>query len=158
MGKPVIKFFDKIIVILLGFLGVFNSCRTAVEYGEPYAEFEIKGLVSNKDNAEPIQNIRIIRNSYDTLYTNQEGKYVFNFSYDMAPYPENVYHLKIEDIDGEENGGDYKTQEIDVKITQDDRVQKGSGWYEGKFAKTQNIELEYKAVPEYGAPPTNFKP
>jgi len=148
MGKPIIKFFDRIIVILLGFLGACSSFNQPDEYGMPYAEFEIKGLVTNKENADPIQNIRIIRNSYDTLYTNQEGKYVFNFFYDMAPYPENVYHLKIEDIDGEENGGDYKTQEIDVKITQDDRVQKGSGWYEGKFAKTQNIELEYKAVPE----------
>ena len=144
MGKPVIKLFDKIIVILLGFFGICSSCNMPTEYGEPYADYEIKGVITNKENAQPIQNIRVIQ-GWDTIYTDAEGKYAFNNLGYFPPSPETLFHLKVEDIDGEENGGDFATQEIEVKITEDDRVRKGDGnWYEGKFEKTEDIELEKK--------------
>ncbi|MCL2041593.1 MAG: radical SAM-associated putative lipoprotein [Bacteroidales bacterium] len=153
MGKPVIKLFDKIIVILLSFFGIFNSCTQPdmygmpyPEYGTPYADYEIKGVVTNKENAHPLQNIRVIHQTYsDTLYTDSQGKYAFNFYYEGGAYPERIFHLKVEDIDGEENGGDFTIREIELKITEADRVQKGDGnWYEGKFGKTENVELEKK--------------
>jgi len=171
MNKSFVKFFDKIIVLLLGFSGVFSSCESTpwgnedpvCEYGVPHAEFEIKGTVTNKANSQPIQNIRVIRqiheNFGDTLYTDSDGKYTFEFQ--DFPHSENVFHLKIEDIDGGENGGLFDNQEIDVKITKADQVKRGNGsWYNGKFAKTQNIELERIdiAYPEYGVFPATFKP
>jgi len=147
MGKPVIKLFDKIIVILLGFFGICSSCNMPMEYGEPYADYEVKGVITNKENAQPIENIRVIQGSRDTIYTDTEGKYAFNYFDYSPPHPERIFHLKVEDIDGEENGGDFATQEIELKITEADRVQKGDGnWYEGKFGKTENVELELKEI------------
>jgi len=169
MKKTIIKFFDKIIVMLLGFSGIFSGCGIGiqpVEYGMPYAEFELKGVVTDKETSDPIQNIRVIRKypQYgailrgDTLYTDAEGNYVF---YEGIYLENNTFQLKIEDIDGEENGGHFESQEIDVKFTQVDQVKKGDGhWYGGKFAKKQNVKLERKNVPhpEYGMMPTTFKP
>ena len=143
MKKQVIKFWDKIIVVLLGIAGVLGSCdkpkpeygMAIPEYGTPYVMYELKGIVSDKETSNPIPNIQIIRNNWDTLYTDTDGKYTvkqFAYGYGMR------YSLKFEDIDGEENGGDFETQEVEVKFTQADQVEKG------KFAKTQNIALEKK--------------
>ena len=152
MKKTSIKFFDKIVVLLLGIGGVFggNSCT---DYGMPYAEYEIKGTVTGNANSQPIQNIRVIRQrdrlpeyGGDTLYTDSKGKYNVKFTADIySSNLENTFHLKFEDIDGEENGGYFETQEIDVTFTKAERTKRGKGqWYEGKFVKTQNVEMEKK--------------
>jgi len=161
MAKPVIKFFDKIIVILLGFLGIFSGCiqpkyGMPAEYGTPYGKYEVKGIVTDKETSNPIPNIQVIKN-YDTIHTNAEGKYSFyeDYSYEY----ETTFHLKVEDIDGEENGGYFAPQEMDLTFTKEDQVEKGDGhWYKGKFVKTQNIELERMEAPEYGVRQTVFKP
>jgi len=147
MKKLSIKFFDKIIVWLLGLGGIFigDSC---VEYGTRincFRDFEIKGVVTDKVNDRPIQNIRVIRqidtsssNYGDTLYTNSEGKYSFKFEWSTCPDLETAtFPLKIEDIDGEENGGYFNTKEIDVTFTRADWKKK-----EEKYEITQNIELD----------------
>ena len=140
MRKPIIKFFDKIILLLLGFSGAMYNCGGM--YGEPSADYEIKGIVTDKENAQPIKNIRVIHQRYrDTIYTNAEGKYAFIYKGDLL----DQLNLKVEDIDGEENGGEFETKELDVMITISDRVKKGKGtWDEGKYVKIQNIELERK--------------
>jgi putative lipoprotein (rSAM/lipoprotein system) len=106
-------------------------------YGTPYGEYELKGIISDKETAKPIQNIQIVRQYWDTLYTDSEGKYS---CHNMSP----DFHLKIEDIDSVENGGYFKTQEIEIELTQADQVEKGKGWYRGKNSKTVNIKLEKK--------------
>jgi len=146
MSKSVIKFFDKIIIVLLGVVGlsgVLNSCY--YKYGMPVTEYEINGVVTDKTTAKPIQNIRVIRQKYqeygDTMYTSPQGIYVFKLWEDFS----NPVHLKFEDIDGEENGGEFETQEIDVKITDADLVKKGRGNKTAdKYLKIQNIQLEHK--------------
>ena len=169
MKKQIIKLWDKIIIVLLGIAGVLGSCdkpkpeygAPIPEYGIPHAMYELKGVISDKETSNPIQNIQIIRqicSEYgDTIYTNTEGKYVFD-----SVFSENsTFHLKIEDIDGEENGGEFETQEIEVKFTQADQVEKSEEYlYKGKFAKIQNIELEQKHVFDtlYGIRPAPFKP
>ena len=145
MKKSIIKFFDKIIVLLLGIVGVFTAC-VATKYGMPEADFEIRGVVTDKATAKPIQNIRII-NLGDTLYTNSEGKYILKFRDGLwySEISETVYHLNVDDIDGEKNGGEFESQEIDVKFTDTDQVKKGRGKKTAaKYAKMQNIELERK--------------
>ena len=170
MKKNAVKFWDKIILLLLSFPGIFNSCNPfggeepLCEYGMPHADFVIKGTVTDEASAKPIPGIRIVRQVYpdygDTLYTNTEGNYIFEFG--DFPYEKNAYKLKIEDIDGEENGGEFFSKEIDVEITKADRIQKGNGhWYDGKFEKIQNIGLLNWADavhPEYGVFPVAFKP
>jgi len=156
MTKLIIKSFDKVIVVLLGVLGIFNSCEQPEKYGMPYACYEFKGVVTDKETSNPIQNIQIVRYGYgDTTYSDIKGQFIF-YNVDTK------FHLKIEDIDGEENGGDFESQEIEVKFTQADQVEKGEGkWNKGKFVKTQNIKLEKKNNTTdtlYGMPSAPFKP
>ena len=156
MKKRIIKNFDKIIVSLLGILGICNSCNPKVEYGAPHGEYELKGVITDKASSNPLKNIQIVRQKWDTVYTDAEGKYQFNRGWEEKE----TYYLKIEDIDGEENGGYFNSKELEVTFTKADQVKKGDGhWYEGKFSKTQNIELErIIPAPEYGVPQSTFKP
>ena len=152
--KPFIKFFDKIIVVLLGIAGVFTGCKPESDcdciydsgihlmYGPPPANYIIKGTVTNKANSKPVSNIRISRQT-DTLYTDAKGNYTYASYYYSSDG--NPVHLKFEDIDGEANGGHFATKEIDVKITNSDKEQMEKCYQNGgKFVKTQNIKLEKK--------------
>jgi putative lipoprotein (rSAM/lipoprotein system) len=136
MKKTIIKFFDKLLVLLLGIFGIFNSCQP-VEYGTPHGDYELKGMVIDKETSNPIPNIQIVGEYLGIIYSDTDGKYVlYN---DMF----RNFLLTVKDIDGEDNGGYFKPTEIDVKFTKSDQVEKGDGhWYDGKFVKTQNIELE----------------
>jgi len=145
MNKSVIKFWDKIIVVLLGFVGLSSIVYSCYKYGVIAPEYEINGVVTDKTNAKPIQNIRVIRQEYqeygDTIYTSPQGIYVFKLWEDFS----NPVHLKFEDIDSNANGGEFETQEIDVKITEADLVKKGRGNKTPDiYVKKQNIQLEYK--------------
>jgi putative lipoprotein (rSAM/lipoprotein system) len=158
MKKQVIKFWDKIIFLLLGILGVFSSCNksnsdcgcehyTANMYGVNYTDYVvIRGTVMNKANSKPIPNIRVITKinaAYiDTLYTNSEGYYDFFIQQSGI---EKGSRLKFEDIDGESNGGYFATKEIDIKITKTEKEQQEECRQTGgTFTKIQNIKLETK--------------
>jgi hypothetical protein len=56
MKKPIIKLFDKLILLLLGFSPIFYGCP---KYGEPVATYELKGTVTNKETNRPIKHIQI---------------------------------------------------------------------------------------------------
>jgi len=148
MNKPLIKFWDKIILLLLGLSSVaYTSCDYGVpasKYGMPHGKYELKGTVTDKETSKPIPNIQVVRQYGDTIYTDVDGKYAYpNPSSNF--YIDSEFYIKFEDIDGEENGGEFETKEMDIKFTEADRVEKGDGdWYKGKFAKTVNIELEHK--------------
>ena len=151
MAKSVIKFWDKVILLLLGFSGIVYSCA---RYGMIEAEYEIKGTVTDKTK-KPIQNIQVI-NQYerDTLYTDSDGKFY------LKGWGEHV-RLKIEDIDGEANGGEFAPMEIDVEFTDRDLVKRGrNNKTPDKYAKTINIALskvDDVVQPEYGVRPAPFK-
>ena len=153
MVKVIIKLLDKGIVVLLGVAGVFSACEKKSDcgcvegpypmYGPP-ASYGIRGTVTNKANSKPIPNIRIIRkisaDYADTSYTDSKGSYALNYYWSDG---ENDILLKLEDIDGEENGGEFATKEINVKLT-DAEKEKMEECYQkgGRFFKTQNIELK----------------
>ncbi|MCL2435439.1 MAG: radical SAM-associated putative lipoprotein [Lentimicrobiaceae bacterium] len=144
MKKPIIKSFDKVILLILGISPMLYACP---KYGEPHANYELKGTITNKETSRPIKHIQIttnIRDEYrkDTLYTDSRGQYNYKFWDYLWDRP---LHLKFEDIDGEENGGEFITQEMDITFTDADLVQKGKGaWDKGTFVKTKNVELERK--------------
>jgi len=52
--------------------------------------------------------------------------------------------LYVEDIDGEDNGGEFQSDTIDIWDLPKKEVKKGSGWYEGKYEVTANIKLKLK--------------
>jgi putative lipoprotein (rSAM/lipoprotein system) len=158
MKKPIIKIFDKTILLILGLSPIFYGCP---KYGEPVATYELKGKVTDKETSRPIKHIQITSkiDEYhrDTLYTDSHGQY----DYKIRDYFNNrPLHIKFEDIDGEENGGEFASQEIDIVFSDADMVQKGKGnWDKGVFVKTQNVQLEKDAIiPLYGVPAAPFKP
>jgi len=124
MRRPIIKFFDKTIAVLLGIVGVFTSHnlhaqgqnRILTLYGPPSAfssvtNIVIKGEVKDKTTDNPIPNIRVIAEKSDTLYTNSQGKYTLKFKSKKT-----IVSLKFEDIDGVENGGKFMPQKIDINL------------------------------------------
>jgi len=153
MKKTVIKFFDKVILALLGISGMFYSCAM---YGAPVDEFELYGIVTDRTN-EPIQNIRVLKHNRDTLYTDSEGKFFYR-SWEEGRY----LTLRFDDIDGEENGGEFISREINIEFTGEDIVKKGKGNKTGnKFVRTEDIRL-YRIDEEipvaYGPPVAPFEP
>jgi len=131
----------KLIVFILSLMGI--SVVSCMKYGEPYAEFELKGKVTDTlDN--PIENIRVTiqPSEYSGVYSDTAGN--FRLTEYMPSYA-NVT-VKIEDTDGEENGGDFFTQIISFPLKQEDFVtdKKKDKWYEGKASKEINFKLEKK--------------
>ena len=151
MKKPIIKLFDKLILLLLGMSAISYSCY---EYGAMEAAYEISGKVTD-DTGKSIQEIRVINQSHDqsdTLYTDLDGKFHFQF---WGNYP----RLKVEDIDGEANGGEFLPQEIEVKFTEADLVKKGKRNKPDKYAKKITVEMERDGfIPLYGTAIAPFKP
>jgi len=171
MKKPIIKFFDKIILALLGFFGMFTTgckpepnCSTpyfsdqfpyldslVVMYGPLPIDFEIRGKVTHNANSKPIPHIRIIskvsENFEDTVYTNSDGKYEYRYIgfIPQVSDKDGTFYFKVEDIDGENNGGEFVTKEIEVKISDADQVEScGKDWPSIRYEKNQNIKLERK--------------
>jgi putative lipoprotein (rSAM/lipoprotein system) len=158
MKKPIIKFFDKIILLLLGLSGtIFYACP---KYGELVAEYRLNGTVTDKTQA-PIKNIRVVNLPYenakhgDTLYTNEQGRFGFDVWSGTS-------YLKIEDIDGEENGGEFLPTAFDVQFTNADRVRKGNrNKGPDLFLKNVNVTLYREGdglIVLYGPPQAPFEP
>lgn len=138
-----------LLALLLTLMGI-NSCNNnVVEYGAPYAHFQIKGKVMDS-KGKPVSGIRVDctinypygEESYtDTLatgLTNESGKFDTNFSY------ESISDLTViaTDIDGINNGS-FEKDSVDMKITNDDY--KGSkGWFEGTVTKDITITMKEK--------------
>lgn len=145
--------FIRLIKIILGFLGVVmvDSCVAKAEYGCPHADFEAKGVVTDEDG-NGIQGIRVVISAEypspnyvgepmtDTLWTNHNGEYVTSDSYvdDDFAYMNSV-GLEFEDIDGQENGGEFRKVEIEVPVF---KVKDGDGnWYDGAFEAGANVTM-----------------
>lgn len=47
-------------------------------------------------------------------------------------------HLKFEDIDGPENGGEFETVEVDARIVQ---IEDGRDWYSGTFETSADVTM-----------------
>jgi len=140
--------YKKLIALIIAILGFSTACRKMTEeYGVPTASFELKGKVTDTlDN--PIENIRVnIRpNDYhmEEIYTDMEGNYFFS----AGGMPFSDITVKVEDIDGEENGGEFATQTISFPIKSSDYVKeeerKDDNWYSGTARKEINFKLEKK--------------
>jgi len=149
MKAKLISRFDKILMAILSIFGMTSCGYPVAEYGVPYADFEINGTVTDSVTSQPIKNIRVIRqftdnpNYGDTVLTDASGKYKVTFTDFPVEHPDFI--LKVEDTDGELNGGNFVTREISAPINSADWIDKeNSGWYAGKAVKTVNIKLKPK--------------
>ena len=134
----ILKGFNWILAGLLSLLGFsVTSCGATDEYGSPYAEYELKGKVTNM-NGDPIQGIELnyggiynnvlfssyISEMYKSPQTQKDGSYDIKFE----DSPMGIVRIIAKDIDGPENGS-FETDSIDVKI---EGVEGGKSWFHGK--------------------------
>lgn len=115
-----------------------------VEYGSPYAEFVLKGSVTDTEG-NALENIRVILKPYEgypeanyTLRTNSAGRYEFDA---MSVFPSIQMTVTAEDTDGTDNGGEFAPQDAVVELKSSDFTD-GDGWYAGKAEKTVDFQLE----------------
>lgn len=103
----------------------------AVMYGTPMVEFSVKGRVVDADS-NPIPNIEVTwgGNMYGKAVTAEDG----TFEYTNEGMDEDMSQvvLTFTDVDGEENGGDFETEEVQVSLTQTDPGD--GGWDFGDYA------------------------
>lgn len=129
-------------LVLLGFTSCSNSFDEEimrVEYGSPTAKFQVKGKVTT-DTDEALKGIQVIvRRSWsndplsaDTVYTDGKGEFKTDELVTGSIGPQKVY---FNDIDGEENGGSFKSDSIALSDSKMEKKQleEGSHWYVGKF-------------------------
>ena len=114
----ILKGFNWILAGLLSLLGFsVTSCGATDEYGSPYAEYELKGKVTDM-NGDPIQGIEInyggiynnvlspsyISEIYKSPQTQKDGSYDIKFE----DSPMGIVRIIAKDIDGPENGSRSK--------------------------------------------------
>ena len=143
MGKII-----KIILIFLGFksLAACDVFDGTAEYGTPYAEYEVKGRVSDAEGA-PVHGIRVSmgesKGSHldSVAVTDAEGR--FHVIHGTFPYNDNTFDIQFTDIDGEAGGGLFEEQTVTVQA---EMTEEGDGWDEGDYAVKQdvNVTLEIK--------------
>lgn len=101
-------------------------------------DYELSGRVVDEEN-NPIKGIRVVSPDRDTSFTDARG--AFYVSGERITYP----YAKFEDIDGPENGGEFKDKTEFFDWRELEQVEKGSGWYEGKYiGKDIVVTLEKK--------------
>lgn len=87
-------------------------------YGTPMVEFSVKGRVVDADS-NPIPNIEVTwGNMYGKTVTAEDG--TFEYRNEEIGFEMNDVTLTFTDVDGEENGGDFETEEVQVSLTQTD--------------------------------------
>ena len=94
-------------LVLLGFASCSNedeNLEIRCEYGTPYSKFLVKGTVKGEFKTEDL-----------SIGGINEQKVYFN------------------DIDGEENGGAFKSDSVLIKDMNQKKLEEGGHWYVGKF-------------------------
>lgn len=134
--KPIILSVFNWAIAALGLSAVPSCDSFKCEYGTPTMDFEVSGKVID-DKASPINGIKVtIADRYveSEAFTSRDG----GFSYTGHTFPNDHVNLVFTDIDGEENGGEFKTDTVTVNLQ---KVKKGDGsWYSGKYAAS-DIEV-----------------
>ncbi len=148
MKSEPVNFINRILAAILVLLG-FSSCgegkEPMPEYGTPSVSYRIKGTVTDKDNA-PIKGIKVVISDeckYDTdditVYTDADGKFTGPHTYSFSLYGQTV---TFEDVDGEDNGGRFKSATLGIDDMTAKKVEEGGDWYSGDYEVTADVKLE----------------
>ena len=152
MKAKITKFANWLLTAVLSLLG-FSACsdeRMMCMYGTPTFDYQADGRVVDEEG-NPIEGIRVkvtLGNAWSTkidgtqveggvIYSGKDGSFTTKKFEDIE-----IYSLTAIDVDGEENGGEFETQEIRVdllKPTTEKGDRKGD-WYFG-VQKYENIEI-----------------
>ena len=90
-------------------------------YGTPVVEFSVKGRVVDAD-ANPIPNIEVtwgnMYDMYGKTVTAEDG--TFHYKNEEIGFEMTDVVLTFTDVDGEANGGDFETEDVQVPLMQTD--------------------------------------
>ena len=133
-----LKLKNWLLVSMATLLGLNTACdlSTTEEYGCPYADFHVKGKVTDP-NGVPIPGIQVSMD-YDFDTTDAEGQYAVQSG--RIPGNETVFDVVFSDVDGAENGL-FKNDTVPVTFQQSE-LTGGDGWYEGSATQTLNVTLQ----------------
>ena len=107
-----------------------------VMYGTPTVEFSVKGKVMDSEG-NPIPGIQISHDySGQKVLTSVDG--TFDYTSEDFGFEMETVTLEFTDIDGEENGGDFQSQEVAVPVQQTEPGD--GGWNNGKF-EAEGVEI-----------------
>lgn len=131
-------------LVLLG----FASCDDSKEmYGSPTVKFQVKGKVTS-DAGTPLEGIQVlVRKNWDndplggsdTIYTDAKGEFA---SPEVTVGGLNAQKAYFNDVDGNVNGGTFKSDSIALKEMDKKQLEKGGEWYAGKFELTTTVKLK----------------
>lgn len=144
---------------LLAVLGVGSaalSTSCCAMYACPYSDFLLKGAVTDMDS-NPIPGIKVTLQykpveenepgvpAMEGAFSDEKGIIRYHDSYSMVRDSDEIYCIKIEDVDGPENGGEFVSKTIPATIV---KTKKGDdGWFMGNYECTFKAALE-KVEPE----------
>ena len=113
------KKYDKLLAILLSWLGFSTILVSCVEYGAPPATYKAKGVVVSQTNNAPIEGIRAVLKAepnatqgIDTIYTNSKGVFKLKSINDYYY----TFYVELTDVDGEKNGS-FANKEVEVDFS-----------------------------------------
>lgn len=148
------RWYNALLTVLLSMLG-FESCSSEsleeygspiVEYGCPHADYIVKGTVTD-EAGKPVQGIKITAPaSSDTDAATQTALTDGSGAFKLKEFSNMRGNFLIaEDIDGDANGGEFKSDTLNVlEIKNPKQIEKGKGWYNGKFEVTADFKLKKK--------------
>lgn len=127
---------------LLGYASCDSSDEPAEEYGTPYAKYEIKGKVTDRDTKAAIEGARVIvkpmqwksdetfpPQAFDTLQTDKDGNYLYQNEMTVI----DRFRVVCEDPLGA-----LKADSATIKMD----PQGGKGWYQGSDSQEVDFELK----------------
>ena len=138
------RWYQAVLTVLLSMLG-FESCSTddpgTEEYGTPYVNYVIKGTVTDEAGT-PIPGIQIeapapLHSSMGFQFALTDANGVFQMS-QFSLFGEGI--LTAKDIDGEDNGGEFKSDTLQITKLPSQRIEDGDGWFVGTF----NVDAKFK--------------
>ncbi len=134
---------NALLSLLMALLGFSTACEQAVdeygapavEYGAPYATFEVNGKV--KSAAETaIEGIQVTMNG-QTIFSDASG----NYSISTQTFPtDQTLVLEFKDIDGSLNGS-YAPKDTIVEFIDPEFTGGDDSWYAGETEKTVDVKL-----------------
>lgn len=140
---------NALIATLVSLLG-FTSCGNlflkygapVVEYGTPFARWDVNGKVSDEEN-NPIEHAQVIVRSpkpgqiRDTLYSDEEGLYRGSYE-GVFPYSNDSIDIVVRDT-----AGVYASDSVRIAVKYDkSEVADGDSWNGGTAYIQQDFQLK----------------
>ena len=144
------------VLAVLGFAGCEKAWNGECEYGSPSVDYRVIGEVTD-EAGKPLSGIRVIvQDKYllskdgdyhtyyhegDTVYTDAQGAFQSAKIQSGGIYQQRVV---FDDVDGEANGGEFRSVDMSIKDFDSKQIKKGDGWYDGDFELSTKVQMKKK--------------